>query len=404
MLKRNCFIIYLLLTGDFLAGNGDLIGSYERNASYGFDYGDGENPKTVTPTHFTILTKNVNNHSMILYDFSSSNDTSSTQPYPSFNLVPYQPEISDGFMYFKIGIALLLIIIGLVANSFSFLIIVKQGLIQSGVWLYLATLAITDSLALIMIGIYDFSKPPFNILGNMQNNNDILCKFLANFAYLWSFVSNYIVTFMSVERALVITNPYRVPPGQKRAAISVLIVAGIILIGDTSFVFNTYGVVTFDAFNLKICTVLEKYQNIATYFLLMDVVIYGGIPIILTVSANFCIIVSLNKRHRNGELNRVHKNSQKDVNITIMLCVNSLIFVITTTPLIVYFLAWDYFYTSYEEALAFDSIGLTIINCLVMMNHSCNFFAYVLTGEIFREKAALFFRGIICCWKNQHSI
>ncbi len=290
-----------------------------------------------------------------------------------------------------------LIIVGLVANCLSFLVIVRQGLIKSGIWVYLATLAITDSLALIMGVAYEYSKPPINLFGNLQNNSDIICKFLTSFAYLWSLMSNYIISFMSVERCVIIVNPYRVPTGQKQATISVLIIVGVIVLAQPTYVFNCFGVVKFDALNLKLCTILPKYENISTYIFTIDAIIYIAIPIILIFSANFCIILSLIKRYKNGELNKVHKNAKKDINISIMLSVVSLLFLITFTPVWVYYSTWNYFSTSFEEATAFGNIAWTIIGTLSLMSHCINFFVYVLNGEIFRERLVLFLRGIACC-------
>ena len=400
MSKRNFFIIYLLLTGQFVRPNKDHILPKNMNESYNLGYGimtyipkngDNNEIETSTSTYFKSSTQNANNFSMTIYNLSSVNNIPTTKPYSDYNPISNQHKLSDTFLYIKSGIALVLIIVGLVGNCLSFLIIVRQGLIKSGIWVYLATLAITDSLALITGAAYEFSKPPFNIFGNLQNNSDIFCKFLLSFGYIWSLMNNYILSFMSVERCVIIVNPYRVPPGQKRATISVLIIVGVILLVQPTYIFNCFGVVEFDALNLKLCTILPKYENIFTYIFTIDALIFIAIPIILIFSANSCIIFSLMKRYKNGKLNKVHKNSKKDINISIMLIVVSLLFLITVTPTGVYYSTLNYSSTGFEEATAFGNISWTIIGSLYQINYCLNFFVYGLTGENFRKSWCYFF-------------
>ena len=380
--------------------------SYNINLGYGTTYSNGEdqfNEETSTANYFKSSTKNINNFSMTIYQVSTVDNVPTTKSHFDYNFTTNLIEVSDTFLYIKSGMALVLLIVGLLANGLSFLIIVQQGLIKSGIWVYLAALACTDSLALIMGCIHEFSKPPVYIFGNIQNNNDIFCKFFTSFSYLWTLMSNYIISFMSIERCIIILNPYKVPPGQKRATFSVMIIIAVILIAQPTYVFNCFGLVEFDALDLKFCTMFPKYENISSYIFMTEALILAVIPIILVTVANFCIIFSLIKRHKNEELNKVHKNAKKDINISIMLGTISLLFLISLTPSVVYYLIWNYFYDTYERAIAFDSIGWTVVCTSAIMNHSFNFFAYVLTGEIFREKLVLFFRSI-CCRGNPHQV
>ncbi len=97
---------------------------------------------------------------------------------------------------------------------------------------------------------------------------------------------------------------------------------------------------------------------------MFDTFIYAVLPIILIVSANSCIAITLIKRYKNGELKKVHKNAKKDLNITYMLIAISLFFVISLTPVVIYLLTWSFFYDSVKEAMGFESIGWTIISLL----------------------------------------
>ncbi len=355
--------------------------------------------------------QNAKEFKMTHYGFSDSNEqfTTSTQP----NFIHNYNEVFNVFIYVKISVALTMLLIGLVANGLSFLIIVKQGLIQSGVWVYIASLAISDSLALTTSLISEFSKPPVNLLGNILNSNNIACKATISMNYLWSLISNYIVSCMAIERCLIILNPYKVPPGPRKAAVLVFIITVIIVGLQPTFNFNVYGIVKSEIANitdtnstiyLQACSLLPEYESISDYIFMIDLLVYSVIPIILIVSANSCIIFTLVKRARNEGLKRVHRNAKKDMNITYMLIAISSLFILSNIPLIIFLFTFDYFYSSLEEAVSFESVGYTIVTFLAILNHCCNFFCYVWSGETFREKAAIFFRGIICHWDNQQLV
>ncbi len=360
----------------------------------------------------TLTTKqNANEIKMTHYDFSDFNEMLTTVAQPIF--IHNYNEAFSVLIYVKICVAITMLIIGLVANGLSFLIIVRQGLIQSGVWVYLASLAITDSLALITTSTSEFAKPPVSLLGNILNSNAIACKATMSLNYLWSLISNYIVSCMAIERCIIILNPYKIPPGPKKAAISVLIITVIIVALQPTFIFTVFGLVKLDLTDLsntnsttylQVCSLLPKYKNIADYIFMIDSLVFSIIPTILIVSANSCIIFTVVNRSRNEVLKNVHRNAKKDMNVTYMLIAISSLFILSNVPLIIFLFTFEYFYSSFEEAIAFDSVGFSIVTFLALLNHCCNFFCYMWSGEIFREKAAAFFRNIICCRGNPEAV
>ncbi len=238
---------------DFVQSNKDHMMSRKMNesTSYGYDimsfmstandardYTTTNKDEASTAMYFLSSKQNIKDFQMTYYNFLSFNEKPTTNalgsyglsgfnenltidPLPNYvnNSVIYENEMSSAFLYAKICIYFIIVIIGLFGNSFSFLIVVKQGLVKSGVWVYIASLAITDSIALIMYAITEFSKPPVNLLSNMPNSNAIMCKAMTSFGYLWALMSNYIACFMTIERCIIILNPYRVPPGQKQATL-----------------------------------------------------------------------------------------------------------------------------------------------------------------------------------------
>ncbi len=358
----------------------------------------------------TLTTKQNAKEFEMTHDFSNFNEKLTTSDQPIF--VHNHNEVFNVFIYVKIFVAITMLLFGLVVNGLSFLIILRQGLIQSGFWVYLASLAITDSLALTTACVSEFSKPPVNLLGNILNSNNIVCKATMSLSSLWSLISNYVVSCMAIERCVIILNPYKTPAGPKKAVILVLIITVIIVVLQPTFIFTVFGIVELEITNLsdgnstiylRVCSLLPKYKSISDYIFMVDSLVYSIIPIILIVSANSCIIFSLVKRSRNEGLENVHRNAKKDMNITYMLIAISSLFVFSNVPLIIFVFTFDYFYSSLEEATAFDSVGYSVVTILAILNHCCNFFCYMWSGEIFREKAAIFFHNI-CCQDNQQVV
>ena len=83
---------------------------------------------------------------------------------------------SETLIQAKIGSIIFLIIIGIIGNSLTVLVTVKQGLIKTGIWCYILCLAISDNCALVIIFLYEFSKEPVNYWGDILNNRNFICK------------------------------------------------------------------------------------------------------------------------------------------------------------------------------------------------------------------------------------
>ena len=78
--------------------------------------------------------------------------------------------------------------VGFLSNLLSFSIIVKQGLIKSGVWVYFAAISVNDNLNIIWMFVANFSTEPFHILGEIITRNEFSCKLLNSGAYFWGVI------------------------------------------------------------------------------------------------------------------------------------------------------------------------------------------------------------------------
>ncbi len=299
---------------------------------------------------------------------------------------------------------LTLVICGLLTNTLSFLIIYRQNLLRSLFWVYIASLSITDNLAIICHSFYLF------LLRDFMATDDIICKISVSLAYVWSMISYYILCAMSIERAILILRPYKILPGQKHAILVVVIISMALLVTQPSYILLTHGIVNLDisnttsnasdrsnthSENLKFCAILPEYQQFQDYIFLLDIALYAIIPIVLILSANIAIVIALIRRARNTTLANASRKVNEDRNITYMLLALSCYFVLSLLPFVIFFSTWQYFYDSYVEAVAHDNGVFKLVMLAAFSNHISNFWLYQASGKLFRQKTILFFKSIL---------
>ncbi len=236
---------------------------------------------------------------------------------------------------------LVLAISGLLTNTLSFLIILKQNLIRSDVWVYIASLSITDNLAIICSCLIFL---PTAII------NEILCKVTPSLSYVWSMISYYILRAMSMERAILILRPYKTLSGQKHAIWVVIIISVTVLIIQPTYIMLTHGIIKVDTSNttsiiknktqsaeyLKFCAILPEYQHFQDYMFLLDIALYAIVPIVLILAANVAIVIVLIRRARNATLANTIRRGNEDRNIMYMLLALSCYFVLSFLPFVIF--------------------------------------------------------------------
>ncbi len=325
---------------------------------------------------------------------------------PALNNNKSASKVSNLFIRVKTITFTMAALIGIVANIFSLMIIIKQGLIKSGVWVYIAALSVSDILTIITFYIYEFSKDPANYFGFLYTNNNFTCKLMVSLQYCFGTMSVYFLVFMTVERAVLILSPYRQPTSQKQAMLVVIIIIILWSVSYLTWIFISYGILEFPASvfgrdgteMIQACTLLPKFHKYLSLYTWLEFTIYYVIPVFLIISANICIIYVLTKRAKSKGINRSKIQAKKDEKITRMLIVLSVSFVITISPSALYAtILWKYFYESTEVAFAFDNVAYNISITFSTLLFCGNFFIYCLSGEMFRQEAIKFLRNICCC-------
>ncbi len=296
------------------------------------------------------------NNSISYGDFTGVYEKTYNSSSPAHNVTSKNIQSSNVIYNVNVIIRfsfLVLAFLGLIFNCLSFLIIVKQGLIEMGIWVYMATLGVVDNMALIMSIFTVFQVPPYDYVSHLFNANNASCKMLTSFRYVWNMVSYYIVCLVTTERCVLIVSPFKTPTGQNRAVIKVILVSMTVFIIQACYLYPFFGIVEVNLTDsstdiLRICMIIPEYLNYLTYLIVIDMVLYAILPIVIILVANSLIIFALIRRARNKTLCAAGKNVDKDKNITYMLLGISSYFVFTITPYLIYLNTWQFFYASFK--------------------------------------------------------
>ena len=304
-----------------------------------------------------------------------------------------KPSYSDLFLFLRVWLLLAITVVGLVANLIPFLVIIKSNIKESSIGVYLSTLSVFDSIYLIMTALFHVPSYGFDL--NLVEGNKIFCKAYYIIIFVCSLSSAWIIMVMTCERCFIVTNPYSLMSNKilrKRAVVITLI---IFVISNIMYIHIT---VTYDSIpvprviNLSNGEILE-YRNVCIYaseyqyfgskiFSWMHLAVYSALPTVIILTCNVVIIAFVIKAKKNKRIQK-SKSGKPDASnkMTTMLLVNSIFFLITTLPITIYYY---WFINSSED---YNKLPWTILLDINLLNYSCNFFIYLLSGKKFRDEA-----------------
>ncbi|ESP02781.1 hypothetical protein LOTGIDRAFT_156726 [Lottia gigantea] len=326
------------------------------------------------------------------------NNTTTTVPTTTSKYGEYGPleefKIFWAAVYINLYYLWVIFAIGFPGNMASIITILRMPPLTSST-AYVAVLAAVDTLAIIdkllfhQLTLYDVH---IGVGG---------CRVLYYFGSFFSMYVNWILVAMTVERFVAIWFPLKVGSycNGRKAGTIMGVIAIILLLADLQFLWTATQHVS-ETGNVD-CGFAAEYQTfISLYWYWIDGTLYAIIPCILLFIFNFLIIFGI---RRSGRIQKDLTNSKSDQmaekfrqqrQITIMLVVVSIVFVMLTIPNCLFYIVkpyWTYQKNSYDHA----KFVMTnqIIFVLSDSNHAVNFYLYFLSGKRFRRR---FFDTILC--------
>ena len=296
-----------------------------------------------------------------------------------------------------IGIKLtgIIIIMGIITNFISFVIIVKSDLKRTSIGIYLAGLSVFDTLVLVTTGT-DNLMYIFSI-----SRSSLFCKLYFIFIFSSNFVSAWILAVMTCERCYVITNPYSMISNEtlRKRAFQIIILITIFAISLYIHLSVTYDYIAIPKSRdisanqtyFYRCSYKNEFQYFGfKIFSWIHLSAFCAVPATVIFICNVIIIIFMVKYTRKKDIKRSKsKNLEGTSKLTTMLLMNSFFILFTTLPIV------SYFYIAKQ----IDVIVWESLRAINLLNYSCNFFIYLLSGKKFRDEAKKLFN---CgCWSYE---
>ena len=311
--------------------------------------------------------------------------------------------------------------IGLLANTLQFIVIIKSSLVKQTTGVYLRFLAVLDNIQLILHLVYKFL--------DVKNISSFLCKTTMIGGATFAPLSWLILLIMTIDRwhlCFVKANSGKYKP-KRRYAFNICITTLIVTIlyysinegimfdlvsiplnniesptGNTSmYIVDTSQNQTMG--NIMICNVLPEYGNVYIYVhAAIDVIFWRFIAPLIVTCCNISIIRFLHKYSRFVSTNNTISRQIHENKITQMLVIITLCYVLLLVPSGVYFGIAPFIYDDASDYVSLQNPAFLVTQDILLINHSINFFLYILSAKRFRYEASLIFRSILRGCRRNH--
>lgn len=326
------------------------------------------------------------------------------------------PEYMNPNRTLKLYVSPILLILGTFGNIFSFIILAKN-MLKVSTYSYLAVLAIMDMLVLY-IGLLRMWIGQFTV--DIQDTANWLCKAVNFLGYVSSDSSVWLIIAVTIERFIAVCFPLRAPRmcNTQRARIVIVLVifymclvnGHIIWTVELQYIYHNGSYVS------KCEASADHKLLVKEIWPWVDAAIYSFVPFVIITILNILIIRQvLDARKQRNELQQltvtskvngiVYKTQAKrhcegSKKLTCMLLAVSFTFLLTTLPMNMLQIVSAFSgpkedeFGSQEYALRYAKFTLarTVVELLMYVNHTVNFFLYCATGRKFRRQ----FRVMVC--------
>ncbi|XP_060603506.1 somatostatin receptor type 2-like, partial [Ruditapes philippinarum] len=292
----------------------------------------------------------------------------------------------------------LIVIVGVCLNILSFIVLTRKSMRKTTSNLYLAFLAIYDTLSLtfnFMIGV---------IRGNSESANksfqesEALCTFHGVVVELFNLLSVWIIVAFTIERFLMVKFPLKARTWSPRKTIVTLFIVSAVM---TLISFHKIAVSGFEGdsvFGYKACKTRRKIFKEIIY---VYVALNTWLPTFLLVSLNMNILLELKRNRAKREQMSMTTMSKSDERATRLLLAVSSTYVLLVLPLGIVQsteLVWNGSMTvppGDPDYIYFMSTKIRLkwtrafFFAFYQLNFAINFFLYVASSSAVRFRASL---------------
>ena len=345
-----------------------------------------------------------------------ANVSSDYSVYEDYYMFTELPDFKASELIWK-AVPPLLITLGSIGNILSIIVLTRKSIRKSTTALLLAFLAFTDILVLYVGLLRHWIYHVFDY--DIRHFSESTCKIHLWLVYTCLDLSAWIIMALTLERVLATWWPFRARRLCSRACAIILVITVVILLllVNSHFI---YGMVdkTYRDSNgtfLMVERCISVHDEYAEFFInvwtLIDLGMFCLVPFSVIVVGNICILAKLMKSQRRlstvslrHDETRIRRRSSSGSgrgisSLTAMLLVLNTVFLITTLPISIYNIGYNYWRQKGDpQTIASLELWWAIVNMLMYANNCVNFLLYCLSGTRFRKEA----RKVFCVWKRMN--
>ena len=285
----------------------------------------------------------------------------------------------------RLTLQILLILIGCPGNIMTIVVMRTRKFRSMNMSILFIALAVSDTLYLL----YMPAREVYELITGelLKNTGEFPCKFVVYFVWILYSLSSWLLVAFSLERSLAIILPVTYQTFCSRSR-EILLVIAIVM---TILGYNAYALVTLTLRKLGPITVCAAGPQYEWFYYNMkhpfDLLVQNFIPFALILFANVAIIIKVRMSDKNLKAlgNKSDKRSQKSNHMTGMLLSISFAFLVLTLPIKLH-VSIANTQEKIVKALDFDNVTHLIVYSLNALNHSINFYLYLMTGEAFKQE------------------
>ncbi|BFZ03615.1 hypothetical protein BsWGS_06654 [Bradybaena similaris] len=347
--------------------NATVGSSHETNPVLLYLTSGGDN-KMLANTTFN-LSGNVTSN-----DMEVASDSGNYSQYILYNVTMY---ISEHLWF--------VMIFGVPGNIASIFTIMSMSTVSSSK-AHVAILALTDTLAIASKVVY------WQVSNHALHLTAPGCAFIMYIQQISTSYANWIVVAMTTERFLAVWFPLRVGRIYTRRK-AFIVLACLALATSCLYAFFFWSWNERHELNYGYwCEMKPEFQTFLVRFYWVEGLYWAVLPILFIVIGNVLIITNIKRarkaqRHLTNAFDQGGRKSRDQRQITVMLIVVSLVFLLLNLPNAVFYFFrkfWVFEEPSYEEVKFMFTARL--IHLLADANHAVNFYLYFLSMSSFRRR------------------
>ena len=325
----------------------------------------------------------------------------------TFPEYPKNTEIANALWLY---VSPVLLIFGCAGNTMSLIVLRASQMKNKRCSLALSVLAVVDVAVLCtgllrqwVIALSDVDLRTFSVAG---------CKIHTYLTYYSCQLSSWTILLVAVERLVSVCLPLKVHRlCSKRRMIAcgtgIALALGVInsplLWMLTIMTEEDFDLLENTTLTIKECDFEEEYRDYKqNVFYWLDFVLLCLVPFVVILTSNTVVIVQIScRRPPSGQVSG--KQTPMMSSTTAMLVLVSVVFLVTTVPVALYFIGLDIWFSEETvQGTANAYLTFTVTNLIYYVSNTINFVLYCVGGSQFRQAASALFCGRCLKRKKKH--